>query len=131
MQEKWHKLFRKLIEDIDFPVDVNKLPLKARYRRRVRSGVAPEGWCHAPAGNAGERASLVGRGTFLRAAPCRRGGERAKFRTAGSGVQVQAIAGISSTITAPVMKGRRGVRFRRSVSGGEVDVQKVPIMSSW
>ena len=75
MQEKWHKLFRKLIENIDFPVDMNKLPLKARYRRRVRSGVAPEGWCHAPAGNAGERASLVGRGTFLRAASCRRGGE--------------------------------------------------------
>ena len=73
--EKWLKLFRKLIEDIDFPVDVNKLPLKARYRRRLRSGVAPEGWCHAPAGNAGERASLVGRGTFLRAASCRRGGE--------------------------------------------------------
>ena len=75
MQEKWLKSFRKLIENIDFPVDVNKLPLNARYRRRVRSGMAPEGWCHALAVNAGERASPVGSGAFLRAAPCRRAGE--------------------------------------------------------
>ena len=83
--EKWLKSFRKLIENIDFLVDVNKLPLKARYRRRVRSGAAPEGWCHAPAVNAGERASPVQRGTFLPAAPCRRGGEGVGFRRAAFG----------------------------------------------
>ena len=37
----------------------------------------------------------------------------------------------AAPITAPVMKGQRGARFRRSVFGGEVDVQQVPIMSSW
>jgi len=46
-------------------------------------------------------------------------GERAQFRTAVSGVQAQTGAEIASTITVPVMKGRRGGDFERRVSGAE------------
>jgi len=43
-------------------------------------------------------------------------GERARFRTTVSGVQVQAIAEIETTITVPVMKGRRGGRQGKSIT---------------
>ena len=49
----------------------------------------------------------------------------------GRGRVLRATDEISSTITAPVMKGTRGcdsdVRFR----GGEEDVYKVSVMASW
>ena len=73
--------------------------------------------------NCGERATPGSRGAFF--APPEVTGGGGAIPNGGSGVRAQAGAEISSTITAPVMKGLRGGDFERRVSGGgEEDVHR-------
>ena len=73
--KKWPKYARKLIKNIDFMIDVNKLPAKLRYRRRLRAGGGRTGWCHARAEFVRESDSLGTRWAFLSTTPGRRVGE--------------------------------------------------------
>ena len=79
---------RKLIENIDFTIDVNKLPAKLRYRRRLRGGGGRPGWCH-PRVEAVREVDTPGQEAGISAhGPVSPGQmERAQFRTASFGGQ--------------------------------------------
>ena len=79
---------RKLIENIDFTIDVNKLPAKLRYRRRLRGGGGWPGWCH-PRVEAVREVDTPGQEVGVSAHGQVSPGqvERAQFRTASFGGQ--------------------------------------------
>ena len=80
--------------------------MNAHRRRRLRAREGSRGWCHASIGVAREVNTLGSSGDYLGADACRRadGG----IPDGGFLGQVYAGAEFAATITAPVMKGRRG-----------------------